>query len=169
LAGLEGGAAGCVAHGEQDAAQPIGHEAGGRATAALRLQCADQVTGQRVVMCAALQVAGAIVLVLFQPKGVDREAGDPPTGGALDRAIATGIVGIPALVGAGDLPFHHLIQAIVGKRVRFPTVGSIVTAAGTVALLILAQTVGQAAATVALPNRHDVGHMMQPVYFALVE
>ncbi len=111
------------------------------------------------------RVPAAAVLVFFQPEGIDGDACRAAARRTLQRAIAGGVVGVPGLVRAGNLPLHHLIQRVVGKRRRLPAIDTTDRAAGGVAPLVVAQAVsgaaGQVATTVALPKRHDVGHLMR--------
>jgi hypothetical protein len=164
LAGEQRRAARRIAHGKQDAAQIVSDETGGGLRAALGLQLGDETACQTVVVRAALRVATAVVLVFFEAKGIDGEAGDAPAHGALQTALAGGVVGIPGRIVGVDLPLHHLVERVVGKRLEFAAVGFAVGAARDVAPGIVAQAVvdarRQIAATVALAHWHNSGDLM---------
>jgi hypothetical protein len=53
--------------------------------------------------------------VLLSAKGIHGQGGPAATGGAEQHAVARGIVDIPFLVGAPDVPFHEVIEVVVGE------------------------------------------------------
>jgi len=127
------GAACRVAEGGQDAAEGIGHEEGGSRRAAAA-QFADEMTSQRVVVGAALQVASAVVAVFFQAEGVDGYAGGAANGAALDAAVSIGVVGIPCLVRVRYLPLDHLIELVIGEGRCLAVVGALADVAPAIVL-----------------------------------
>jgi len=68
-----------------------------------------------------LQVATAVVEMLFQTEGIDCDGRRTSRGRSLQHTIATGIVGIPCLgliARCGIVPFDELIQQVIGERGR---------------------------------------------------
>jgi hypothetical protein len=113
-----------VAESRQHAAQRIGQKEVGGFGVGRAAQFGKQLAAQRVVVRAALQIATAVVVVFVDPESIDRQLRDTAACGALQGAIAAGIVGIPLLVAAGNLPFHHLIQWVIAERGSLVGIGA---------------------------------------------
>ncbi len=110
VAGEQAGAGGGVAEDTQNGAEAIADKEVGGLGAAADLQFAEQATDQAVVVDAASQVARAVVVVFFQPEGVDAQAGGRADGAALQAALAATVIARPGGIGAGDLPFGQVTK-----------------------------------------------------------
>ncbi len=113
-----------VAVGRQDTAQRIGHEDVGGLGIRWAGEFGEQLTSQSVIVRAARKIATAVIGIVFQPEGIDRDLDAAAARRALQRTIARGIIGIPGRVDGGDLPLDHLIERIIGERGDLVIVGA---------------------------------------------
>ena len=109
--------------------------------AAIDLQFAQQAASEGVVVGAALQVPTAIVVVFFQPEGIDGQAGGRADDAALEAALAAAVVAVPGLIGIGNLLFDQLVERVGGEGGRLV----VVTAAAEVAPGVVLGAVGRRA------------------------